>query len=320
MKPTLFTYYIVCMAVLVACSTDDGTLSAINDVRYSDVPIEPTASVTLPHTTRADFSGPVEYETFSPGSKIFGVTAFLGHGIPASWESNSRINFSPVDCDNEGKYTFEELKYFPLDYKIYFYAFSPMVNCSFTEGNSLAHPKITYALTGREDILWAKNESGIIKTNNTADQQQPDFLFDHKLQRVVFYVKRTANVAANTVINAIRIHNLYNKATLDLITGKLTFDKTVAPVTLSATYDVTPTTDYQKYPYDIMFEPNVTNLSITVEVNGTAYNKDVTLGGTNAGKTGSKYELQINIDGTSITINTPSIGEWEDIDDVDGTI
>ena len=308
------------MTVLVACSTDADNNPTMDHVRYSDVAIEPTASVILPQTTRADFSGPVELETFSPGSKIFGVTAFLGHEIPTSWVANSRINFSPVDCSQDGKYTFEELKYFPLDYKMFLYAFSPMVNCAFTEGTLTERPKITYTLTGREDILWSKNESGIIKAENTADQQQPDFLFEHKLQRVVFYVKRTANVAANTKINAIHIHDLYNKATLDLITGDLTFDKTVAPVTLSATYDVTPTTDYQKYPYDIMFEPNVTNLSITVEVNGTAYNKDVTLGGTNAGKTGSKYELQIIIDGASITINTPSIGEWEDIDDVDGTI
>lgn len=320
MKTNLFTYYILCVAVLAACSTDADNYPTVEYVRYSDVAIEPTASVTLPQTTRADFSGPVELETFSPGSKIFGVTAFLGQEIPTSWEPNSRINFSPVNCDNDGKYTFEELKYFPLDYKIYFYAFSPMVNCTFTKGDNLKHPQITYTLTGREDILWSKNESGIIKANNTADQLQPNFLFEHKLQRVVFYVKRTPDVAANTRINAIRIHNLYNKATLDLITGELTFDKTAAPVTLSATYDVTPTTDYQKYPYDIMFEPNVTNLSMTVEVNGTAYDKVITLAGANAGKVGSKYELQIIIDGTTVTINKPGIGEWEDVDNVSGTI
>ena len=308
------------MTVLVACSTDADNNPTMDHVRYSDVAIEPTASVILPQTTRADFSGPVELETFSPGSKIFGVTAFLGHEIPTSWVANSRINFSPVDCSQDGKYTFEELKYFPLDYKMYLYAFSPMVNCTFIEGNSHEHPQITYTLTGREDILWSKNESGIIKANNTADQLQPNFLFEHKLQRVVFYVKRSADVAANTKINAIRIHNLHNKATLDLITGKLTFDKTIAPVTLSATYDVTPTTDYQKYPYDIMFEPKVTNLSMTVEVNGTAYDKDITLAGANAGKAGSKYDLQIIIDGTTVTINKPSIGEWEDVDNVSGTI
>ena len=320
MKTNLFTYYILCMAVLAACSTDADNYPTVEYVRYSDVAIEPTASVTLPQTTRADFSGPVELETFSPGSKIFGVTAFLGHEIPSSWEPNSRINFSPVDCSQDGKYTFEELKYFPLDYKMYLYAFSPMVNCTFIEGNSHEHPKITYTLTGREDILWSKNESGIIKTENIAEQLQPNFLFEHKLQRVVFYVKRSADVAANTKINAIRIHNLHNKATLDLITGKLTFDKTIAPVTLSSTYDVTPTTDYQKYPYYIMFEPKVTNLSMTVEVNGTAYDKDITLAGANAGKVGSKYELQIIIDGTTVTINKPSIGEWEDVDNVSGTI
>lgn len=305
----------------VACDSESPDVPADGEVRYSDVPIVPTASIVTAQLSRGDFEGPVNGKTFSTNStKIFGVTAYLGYEIPDSWQANSRVNFASVNCDVNGNYIFDEWKYYPLDYKMYFYAFSPMVKCTLSEGDATTHPSVSYVIDGFQDVMWSKNENGILKADNPVDQKQPDFQFQHKLQRVIFEVRRTTGVSAASKISEIRINDLYDHATLDLITGDLVFDTTREKTAFHAVWEYSPTTDFVIYPKDIMFQPGVTELDITLVLDDTDYNAHVSLTGDHAGEAGYKHIIRITVDGATLSIPTPEILPWDGNLTADGDI
>lgn len=301
--------------LLLSCS--DSSEDFGGEVRYSDVQIIPSAHIVNAELTRADFEGPVNNTSFTPSSeKIFGVTAYLDFDVPTSWVKNSRIYFSPVNSDAQGNYHFEESKYYPIDYRTYFYAFSPMVHCDFIDGNETEHPKVEYTLTGREDVMWSKNERGFLKAKDPEFQEQPDFLFEHKLQRVNFYVKRTSSVPSDWKVTEISITNLRNKATLDLITGDLVFDEDAPLVKLAAAnsnYSFTPTTDaYQKFEYDIMFQPGITSFKLNLVIGDNTFEAPVVLTGEHAGEAGYMHTLYITIDIQTLTLSQPVLVPWVD--------
>lgn len=313
--------WLMLLPLLAACSDDVLSVPSTNEVRYSEVPIIPTAEVVTANlSTRVDFEGPVNGTTFTPNTtKIFGVTAYLGDDIPTVWLPNSRLNFSAVNCNEKGTYEFDESKYYPLDYRTYFYAFSPMIHCSYTEGTATDHPMVTYTITGREDVMWSCNVDGILKHVDPAKQEQPNFRFNHCLQRVVFQVRRTAGVPATVKIENISIKGLYNVCTLDLITGILEFDHTQPPVPITATYTLSPSTEYQVYPYDIMFEAGITDFDLTLVLDGTEYDAHVSLSGEHAGEAGYKHIVKLTVDGVTLNLETPEIAEWDDYS-TNGTI
>lgn len=301
--------------LMSACDDSDALPIQADEVRYSDTLIQPTATVVTPVITKGDFEGPINGTTFTPSSeKIFGVSAFVGgDNIPQDWTPNSRINFSPVHSDAEGKYYFDESKYYPIDSMLYFYAFSPMVHCTMQAGTSTAHPTVTYTITGREDIVWSKNESGIAKAEDPLSQQHPDFQFNHLLQRVIFSVKRTANVSPTLQLTQIRITGLRNNATLDLIKGELSFEGDPTN-SISINYSYTPTTEFEIIPYDLMFEPGVTTFNMVAVIDGVEYPATVDLNPTeneHAGKAGYKHIVQLTINGSTLSVGTPQITDWE---------
>lgn len=313
-------WWLMALPLIAACGDDAPAVPSADEVRYSDVPIVPTASIVSAQLSRADFEGPVNGTTFTPSTtKIFGVTAYLGYEIPGEWSANSRLNFSAVNCNDKGTYEFDEWKYYPLDYRMYFYAFSPMIHCTYAEGTATEHPKVTYTITGREDVMWSCNINGILKHVDPAKQEQPNFQFQHRLQRVIFQVRRTASVPSTVKIESIRIKGLYNVCTLDLCTGVLTFDYTQPTVSLTAKYTLSPTTEYQTYPYDIMFEAGVTEFDISLVLDGTDYVGHVKLTGEHAGEAGYKHIVKLTVDGVSLNLETPQIVKWDDYS-TDGTI
>lgn len=301
-------------AVTISLSCDklrDGCPAA-SKVEYTDTHIEPEATIISPILSKADFAGPVNGTTFTPSTdKIFGITAYLGNVVPTSWLQNSQLDNEPVNSDQYGNYIFSENKYYPKDYKMYFYAYSPMVNCTYTPGNETQHPYVTYSLTGREDILWSKNDTGIGKNLGVGKQSQPDFQFTHKLQRVMFSIKRTEKVASTATLSEIRINNLKTKAILDLITGELTFEEDPGKKYLSIAYNKNITTSDFEIPYDLMFQADIRDLDITVVIDGILYNANVTLAGDNAAGAGYKHLLRMTIDGTVLQLNAPQIVDWE---------
>lgn len=300
--------------LMSACDDSDALPIQADEVRYSDTLIQPTATVVTPVITKGDFEGPINGTTFTPSSeKIFGVSAFVGNEVPTDWTPNSRINFSPVHSDATGAYYFDESKYYPIDDKLYFYAFSPMVHCTMQAGTSTTHPTVTYTITGREDIVWSRNESGIAKAEDPLSQQHPDFQFNHLLQRVIFSVKRTANVSPTLQLTEIRITGLKNKATLDLITGELSFEGS-STADLSINHPYTPTTEFEVIPYDLMFEPGVTAFNMVAVIDGVEYPASVNLNPTeneHAGEAGYKHIVKLTIDGSTLSVDTPQITDWK---------
>lgn len=301
--------------LLLASSCADGkdTIGYIDEVEDSDIPIQLTASIAQPAVTRAPFIGPVVGTTFSPNSeKIFGVTAFVGDAAPTSWTPNTRVNNAPVHTDSRGAAYFETLLYYPREKKFYFYAYSPMVHCDYSAGDAMTHPIITYQLTGQEDILWACNETGIGMMTE-ATQTHPNFVFQHKLQRVVFTVKRTAQTSASITLSEIRLCNQKTTAKLDLMTGNLTFEGTENP--LSIQYKYQPTTEAFQIPYDLMFNPEVSTLDLVFVIEGKEYEKQVVLpplseGNTGETKAGYQHQVDVVIDRSTLTVGEPVLVDW----------
>lgn len=303
---------VAAVAISLSCDKLRDGCPAASKVEYTDTQVEPDATIITPILSKAPFEGPVNGTTFTPSTdKIFGITAYLGSEKPTSWKKNSQLNNEPVNSDQYGNYIFNEKKYYPKDYKMYFYAYSPMVNCDYTEGTDTQHPKVTYNLTGREDILWSKNDTGIGKNLGEGKQSQPDFQFIHKLQRVMFSIRRTNKVASTATLSEIRINNLKTKAILDLITGELTFEEDSDKKYLSIAYNYNISTSDFEIPYDLMFQAGIRNLDITVVIDGIDYNGTVTLAGDNAARAGYKHLLKMTIDGTALQLNTPQIVDWE---------
>ena len=297
--------------LMAACDDSDALPIQADEVRYSDTLIQPTATVVTPAITKGDFEGPIDGETFTPSSdKIFGVSAFVGNEVPTNWTPNSRIHFSPVHSDAVGNYFFDERKYYPIDDKLYFYAFSPMVHCETVAGTATEHPKIIYTITGREDIVWSKNDTGIAKAEDPSSQPHPDFQFTHRLQRVIFSVKRTANVSPALQLTEIRITGIRTKATLDLIDGTLTFEGDPTN-SISINYPYTPTTSFVTIPYDLMFEPGVKTFNMVAVIDGVEYPATVTMSDEHAGKAGYKHIVQLTIEGSTLSVGTPQLTDWE---------
>lgn len=301
----------VLACVASACSAD-------TPLDISDSMVVPTASIVVPSLTRADFTGPVNGTSFTPSTdRIFGVTAYIDTQVPTSWVPTSRINNDAVHSDELGFYFFDKNKFYPREGNLYFYAFSPMVNSTYADGTATEHPRVTYHITGREDIMWAKNESGI--GHGISVQDQPNFVFTHKLQRVIFSVRRSALVPSSALITEIRISGLRTVATLDLVDGALTFDAGQDLTHLSVVCDYVPELNYTTVPYDLMFEAGIKEFDLTVVMNGADYNAHVVMADDHAGEAGYKHLLQITMTGESLVVNQPKVVEWESLT-FDGTI
>ena len=309
------TAFVALAALPVSCEVEKISL----DISDSIVLVEPTASIGEPHT-RADFSGLVEGISFPPStSGIFGVTAYIDTHVPTSWVPTSRINFDPVNSDSRQVYYFVENKFYPREGQLYFYAYSPLVNCTYSAGTETEHPKLVYDITGQEDILWAKNESGIGAGNEDVAQGQPDFLFAHLMQRFKFSFRRTDGVQAEPVVSEISISGLKTKAVLDIIDGTLDFEENPDKTELGLDYKLTLNKDFIAYPYSLIIEAGVKEFDLTVVMNGMEFSKHVALDDDHAGEAGYAHELKITMDGAVIYLDEPTIVDWDSFE-TDGRI
>lgn len=203
-----------------ACDNYEDVTSAIP--MPSDVEIVPQARVTA---TRSAFTG-IQDSTVFPMStdSVFAVSAFL------SKENQDSPYFlsQPIKSDSEGNYSFyteNGFRYFPEDQSpVYFYAYSPLCGIESADNES-----ITWNLTGQEDIMYAKDLSGLHKLHGdsvTTQQPQPDFKFAHKLIRFNIFEFWGGGFADKIVISEIRIKNCVSKVTLSLSNGDIEVDAT----------------------------------------------------------------------------------------------
>lgn len=285
-------------------------------IEYSDTEIIPTASIVSASITKADFEGPVNGTSFTPNtSKIFGVTAFISDDIPMSYSPNSLLNNEAVHSDENGNYLFDEVRYFPRSKKTFFYAYSPMVHCTYTDGEGGFPPTVTYDLTGREDILWSKNDSGLtgIPESEQESIKQPDFKFEHKLQRIAFRVKRTANIPSNYSISEIRITDIKTTAILNIIDGTLRLEENQNKTYVSITYNHTLTTSFVDIPYDLMIgvpengQKNI--IKVSFQIGGLFFNGEAEISET---RPGYKHIIEVTFDGGNLILQAPVVVEWDE--------
>lgn len=156
----------------------------------SDVEILPNAAVAQ---SRSDLTGAQDGPLFPASTdNVFAVSAFL-----SSNGTDADIPYflnQPLKSDAEGNFHFYRengLRYYPEDsYKLYFYAFSPA--CATQDKND--PKKVSWTLTGQEDIMYAKDLTGLSK-NHEGTQPQPTFNFQHLLTRLNFRCRRETGFA-----------------------------------------------------------------------------------------------------------------------------
>ncbi|MDR2131259.1 MAG: fimbrillin family protein [Odoribacteraceae bacterium] len=222
---------LICAATLAACTRATGDLPPVppGEGREAIVPVAGLTGVAP--GSRADLSpGPVTGVAFPVNtSKLFAVTAYAGPaatpptGVP---QSIAYFDNQAVESDADGKLSFTAPQYYPpsSDVKLYFYAYSPVAagTPGYAAGDGLtAAPTVTWVLDGQQDIMYASVTSGIGKEEGT--QTHPEFAFRHLLARVQFKFVQATGFGGGINVTGIVIKQLNKKASLNLVTGALTW-------------------------------------------------------------------------------------------------
>lgn len=313
------------MAALASCSKEeaatvpapDGTQTAIVPTAGLSISATPSVRAALP-------SGPVSGPTFPKGTEdLFAVTAYKGTAAPSSDYSNAYFDNQAVNSDSDGKLSFQNVQYYPADAeKLYFYAYSPIVGAdNYTAGTASAAPTVAWTIDGQQDIMYANVVSGIGKVSAGTTQPQPEFTFNHLLKQVRFKLVRGEGFGDGIYASSVKITNCRTQASLDLITGALTFtgdaDQSIG---FSGNYAI------QKSGVEIgslLCQAGETGLDIEIVAAGVTYKTSVTLTSSNTGVTagaaGVSHLVTLTFIGTQI-VPSASITEWVDAGEASGTI
>lgn len=293
------------LAALTACTKAEDQPTITPDDAL--VPITLSAGIDTMTETKAPISG----EKFGAGSDVFRVLAYQAPKPTApDWSATPYFSGITVNSDAAGDLTFAQKQHYPSNGdNIYFYAWTTPGASEVTAGTSTEAPKVTYTITGDEDIMSAQ---AIEEGYNKDQSKQPAFAFTHKLMQVAFAVKSDASFeSGKTNVTKIEILAVNTTMDMNLITGELSNYST--PLALSAYDDgtgVAITDASTTIPGSIMFEPVKTfNIKVTT-TGGDAfvYNSiGVTL--SDAGVAGNSYLVTLTFKRTDI-VPTASITDW----------
>lgn len=321
---------LLCTAtVLASCSKDDSGTAFLPDTTPSA--IVPTAGMNIsaaPSGRAALPEGPIEGTTFPTSTEnVFAVTAYKGTAAPGSDYSNAYFSNEAVNSDADGKLSFTTAQYYPADaQKLYFYAYSPVSTTGYTPGTSSAAPTTAWALTGKEDLMYASVTEGIAKAGAGASQSQPKFTFNHLLKQVRFKLVKGTGFGDNISAERISITNCKTAASLNLITGKLDFSGDASTLSLprtesGTTYPIAGSEAATEIDDCILCEPGA-DLDIEVEAQGITYETNVTLSGASgvvAGGAGVSHLVTLTFIGTLIKPDA-TIVDWVDAGETSGEI
>lgn len=311
------------MAALASCSKEqaatvpapDGTQTAIVPSAGLSISATPSVRAALP-------GGPV---TAFPESteELFAVTAYKGTAAPSSDYSKAYFDNEAVDSDAEGKLSFTNTQYYPADAeKLYFYAYSP-VSTGYTAGTASAAPAVAWTIDGTQDIMYASAVDGIGKVSAGTDQPQPKFTFNHLLKQVRFKLVKGEGFGDGIYASSVKITNCRTQASLNLITGSLTFKGDAdQPIGLSGNYAIQMAENAAEIGC-VLCQAGETDLDIEIEAAGVTYKTSVTLTSSNTGVTagaaGVSHLVTLTFIGTQI-VPSASITGWVDAGETTGTI
>lgn len=254
----------------------------------------------------------------------FWMTAYAGTDVPTEGWNAPYFVINEVNY-TDPKFVIKEPQYYPADptKKLYFYAFAPVWEVP-TAATNTTPPLIDYTIDGQKDVMWAKDVQGIAKSTDPAKQQQPWFLFQRKLMQLKFVlVKDDSFAATSPKVTSIKVKNTRTAASLNVVTGELTFSGTA-----DKTVQITPTTGNTitaapgtMLAQTLMIEPtDKVTLSVTA---GGVTSLDFTLTDLSA-KAGTSHTVTLTFKRQAISA-TATLAGWSavqpgDVDvDKDGT-
>ena len=311
------------MAALASCSKEEsGITPAPAGTQTAIVPSAGLSMSATPSVRAALPGGPVSGTTFPVSTEnVFAVTAYKGTGAPSSDYSNAYFDNQAVNSDADGKLSFQNVQYYPADAeKLYFYAYSPVSTSGFSAGTASATPTVAWTIDGQQDIMYASVVSGIGKVSAGTTQPQPEFSFNHLLKQVRFKLGKGEGFGEGIYASSVKITNCRTQASLNLITGALTFTGDAnQPIGFSGNYAI------QKSGVEIgslLCQAGETGLDIEIVAAGVTYKTSVTLSSNSditAGGAGVSHLVTLTFIGTQI-VPSATITDWVDAGETSGTI
>ena len=308
------------LAALVCCSKEENGLPA-GGSEESRAAIAPSANIENNVISRSAVDG----TSFAEGNDVFRLSAFEAATEPTdNWTATGAEAFENmrVNCAANGTLSLATSKYYPPTganaQKLWFYAYAPAANGTYSNGNGTTEPSVTYTITGQEDIMTGNvsNTNGFGGVANGETQTHPAFAFSHLLKKITFKVKagNTFDAESNTAVSQIVVKNVKTSASLNVVDGTLAFSgEADQSLTLSGG-NTTITTEGASVPGCLMFEPG-TSFTVSVTAGGVTYaDATVTLSGDKAGEAGVSHEVTLTFHRSGI-VPTATITDWVKGDD-----
>jgi hypothetical protein len=308
------------LAALAGCSTEKEEIRGV-DTDNARTAIAPSANIENNVISRAAVDG----TSFAEGNDVFRLSAFEAATEPTdNWTADGAQAFEnmQVNCAANGSLSLATPKYYPPTgtnaQKLWFYAYAPSTNGTYSNGNGTTKPSVTYTITGQEDIMAGKvtNGNGIGGVAKGETQKHPAFGFSHLLKKITFKVKAgdTFDADASIQVTNITVKGVKTSATLDVVAGTLTFSgEANQSLTLSGGNTMI-TTEGASVPGCLMFERG-TSFTVSVTAGGVTYaDATVTLSGDKAGEAGVSHEVTLTFHRSGI-VPTAVITDWVKGDD-----
>lgn len=326
MKRAKSIVFLICMAALASCGKEDpATDPAPEGTRTAIVPAAGLNMSATPGVRAALPSGPVSGTTFPKSTEdLFAVTAYKGTAAPTGDYATAYFDNEAVDSDADGKLSFRNARYYPADAeKLYFYAYSPVSAAGGYTAGSSTEPTVAWTIDGQQDIMWAKEESGIGKVGAGETQRQPKFTFNHLLKQVRFKLIRGAGFGDNVNATSVKITNCRTAASLNLKTGVLTFSgDSDQAIGFSGSYAI-HTAQSASEIGSLLCQAGETALDIEIVAGGITYRTSVDLTSSDphvtAGGAGVSHLVTLTFIGTQI-VPSATITDWIDAGETSGTI
>lgn len=242
------------------------------------------------------------YENFPDvaGSKVatmWGYTATTGlkadNLVPPTAIKNTATGFE-----------LENARYYPADGTklLYFYAYAPYNGGTI---NNVDNATVTYDILGQTDVLWAKDDRGLAKNTDPTQQEQPFFLFQHKLMQLKFKVVADASFETNQTVTNITVKSVSTSVKMSIKDGATTFSGS-GNISINPTTGNTITTDGTTLAEAMMIAPGST-VTLSVTAGGITF-PDITLTGLSA-QAGMSHLITLTFKRNAI-VPTASMVDW----------
>lgn len=325
---------LITLALAASCVEQEVLAPAEPTTPGSDVLIVPGLSIGASVSGEAT-SGYSSASAMTGGRGTTRVTTYLYDNFPDAAGSNvatlwgytstnalgSENLIPPTIIKNTANgFELATSQYYPADgaKKLYFYAHAPHDGGIITTGDGAT---VEYnGLDGQKDVMWAKDVRGIAKNTDPTQQEQPFFVFQHKLMQLRFKVVADASFEANKTVTNITVKSVSTNVKMRIKDGSTTFSGS-GNISINPTTGNTITTSGTTLAEAMMVAPG-SAVTLSVTAGGITF-PDITLTGLSA-QAGISHLITLTFKragvATNATLTSWSTVQSSDIDvDKDGT-